>query len=52
MTRSAKIFVNDVLAGILIETPEGEYLFKYNAEYLAKVMNNPVSLTLPKREEA
>lgn len=52
MTRSAKIFVNDVLAGILSETTEGEYSFKYNTEYLTNEMNNPVSLTLPKREEA
>lgn len=52
MTRSAKIFVNDVLAGLLTETPEGEYSFQYDAEYLAYDMNNPVSLTLPKREEA
>ena len=52
MTRSAQIFVNDVLAGVLSETPEGEYSFKYNAEYLANETNKPVSLTLPKREEA
>ena len=52
MTRAAKILVNDVFAGVLTETSEGEYSFKYNAEYLANEMNNPVSLTLPKREEA
>lgn len=51
MTRTAKIFVNDVHAGMLTETPDGEYSFQYNAEYLANAMNHPVSLTLPKREE-
>ncbi len=52
MTRTAKVFVNKILAGTLSESLEGEYLFKYNADYLANEMNNPVSLTLPKREEA
>lgn len=52
MTRTAKVFVNNLLAGTLTESLEGEYLFKYNADYLANEMNNPVSLTLPKREEA
>ena len=51
MTRTAKVFVNNLLAGTLTESSEGEYLFKYNADYLANEMNNPVSLTLPKREE-
>src|SRR5437868_4741517 len=51
MTRSAKIFVNELFAGVLTETSEGEYSFQYNAEYLANEKNNPVSLTLPKREE-
>jgi serine/threonine-protein kinase HipA len=52
MTRTAKIFVNDLLAGTLTESSEGEYAFKYDAGYLASENNNPVSLTLPKREEA
>lgn len=52
MTRIAKIFVNQLLAGKLIESSEGEYTFQYDVGYLANEMNNPVSLTLPKREEA
>jgi len=52
MTRTAKVFVNNLLAGTLTESSEGEYLFKYQADYLANEMHNPVSLTLPKREEA
>jgi serine/threonine-protein kinase HipA len=51
MTRAAKIFVNDLLAGTLTESAEGEYSFKYDSDYLAKEKNNPVSLTLPKRAE-
>jgi serine/threonine-protein kinase HipA len=52
MTRTAKIFVNDLLAGILTESPEGEYSFVYDTHYLSDEKNHPVSLTLPKREEA
>ena len=51
MMRTAKVLVNDVLAGTLTESLEGEYLFQYNADYLAIEMNKPVSLTLPKRKE-
>jgi serine/threonine-protein kinase HipA len=49
--RAAKVLVNDILAGILTESVEGEFLFQYNDDYLANEMNNPVSLTLPKRKE-
>ncbi len=52
MTRTAKIFVNDLLAGILTESSAGEYLFQYDLTYVANEMNKPVSLTLPKRKEA
>ena len=52
MTRTAKVFVNNLLAGTLTETLEGEYFFKYNVDYLSNETNNPVSLTLPKREDA
>jgi serine/threonine-protein kinase HipA len=52
MTRTAKVLVNNLLAGTLTESSEGDYLFKYNVDYLANEMNNAVSLTLPRREEA
>ncbi len=51
MTRTAKIFVNDLLAGTLTESSEGEYSFQYDADYLVNEKNLPVSLTLPKRKE-
>jgi serine/threonine-protein kinase HipA len=51
MTRTAKIFVNDLVAGTLTESSAGEYAFKYDAEYLANEQNHPISLTLPKRQE-
>ncbi len=52
MTRTAKIFVNNLLAGKLTESSEGEYSFEYDADYLTNEENTPVSLTLPKREKA
>lgn len=52
MTRTAKIKVNDLLAGILTETADGEYIFVYETAYLSNEKNPPVSLTLPKRENA
>lgn len=52
MTRTAKVYVNDVLAGVLTESSEGEYSFKYTDEYLTNESYNPISLTLPKRKEA
>lgn len=36
--RSANIFYKDVLAGVLTETDEGEYIFKYADDY---VINHP-----------
>jgi len=37
---------------VLTESSEGEYSFKYDTDYLANETNHPVSLTLPKREQA
>ena len=52
MTRSARIYVEDLLAGILTETIEGQYIFKYDNDYCADTNTRPISLTLPKRQEA
>jgi serine/threonine-protein kinase HipA len=52
MNRSAKVYVNDDLAGILVETTEGEFQFQYENLYLSGTSKLPVSLTLPKRKEA
>lgn len=49
--RSAQIFVRDRLAGILSETDAG-YVFAYDADYLADLSAQAVSLTLPKQSEA
>jgi serine/threonine-protein kinase HipA len=45
--RKAKVFVNDDLAGSLIENNDGLYVFTYEKGY----NKDAVSLTLPIREE-
>ncbi len=49
MNRKAKIYVSEMLAGTLVETIEGEYIFQYNEEYCGSPINLDISLTLPKR---
>lgn len=50
--RKAEVFVNDQLAGILVEKGKGSYQFSYTKEYLEEASAPAVSLTLPKRQEA
>lgn len=50
MTRKAKIYVADRLAGILKETIEGEYVFQYDKNYYTDPNTLSVSLTLPKKD--
>lgn len=50
--RVAEVFTNGVLAGILSETDEGKYIFKYDNAYLLDSRNRAISLSLPKRKEA
>jgi len=51
MSRKAKVYYQDQLAGIISETDEG-YLFRYEEEYLQAENSRPVSLTLPVRKES
>lgn len=50
MKRQAKIWVNDQLAGYLSQDEQG-YVFQYDSAYLAQPGAQPVSLTLPLREQ-
>ena len=49
--KQAIVNVNRRPAGILQETEQGAYIFKYIEDYLPDNEARPVSLTLPKREE-
>ena len=49
--RQALVYYKNELAGTIRETDE-EFLFQYNAEYLANAASKPVSLTLPLQQKA
>ncbi len=49
--RQAYVYSNKVLAGILTETDEGSYTFKYADSYLMDNRQRPIAIALPKREE-
>lgn len=50
--RAAEVFTNGVLAGTLLETDEGKYIFQYDDAYLLDSRNRAISLSFPKRKEA
>ena len=49
--KKALIYFRDILAGRLAETEDG-YEFQYETTYLVRPQADPISLTLPLREEA
>jgi len=50
MAKTAKVLYDGMLAARLSETDEG-YVLQYDGEFLKKSNSNPISLTLPKRQE-
>lgn len=50
MTKTGKVYLRDVLAGIISEDENG-FSFQYDPGYLKLPGAKPVSLTLPLREE-
>ncbi|MDX1719076.1 MAG: HipA N-terminal domain-containing protein [Salegentibacter mishustinae] len=49
--RQAKIYYQELLAGILTETDEGEYQFQYEINYVDKYPNQFITFTMPVRKE-
>jgi len=49
--KKAKVYMHDILAGILSEDENG-YHFQYDDSYLKAEGSEPISLTLPLREKA
>ncbi len=49
--RQAIVYSNGIAAGVLTETDEGRYVFKYNDSYLADNTQRAIALSLPKRPE-
>jgi serine/threonine-protein kinase HipA len=50
MERKAAVYMNDRLAGYLIQTDE-EYIFLYEDEYFADASKPSISLTFPKSQK-
>ena len=49
--RKAQVFSNNILAGILSETDDGKYIFKYDEKYLLDSNARAISLSMPKKDE-
>lgn len=49
--RRANIFYKDVLAGVLTETDEGEYIFKYEDDYIINHPEQFITFTIPVTKE-
>lgn len=49
--RSAEIYYNEKLAGLLTETDDGEYMFQYDPGYVEKCPDQFVTFTMPVRKE-
>jgi len=49
--RKCEVYIHDIKAGTLTETDSGEYIFSYHLDYLTDKSHEPVSLTMPLRQE-
>jgi len=49
--RRAKVLYNELVAGTLTETDEGEYIFRYDPAYLEGKGSEPITLTMPLHAE-
>jgi len=49
--REGKVYYKEDLAGTITETSEGEYVFHYDKQYVTDHTNEPITLTMPVREE-
>ena len=45
--RRAIIYYKEVIAGILTETDDGDYVFQYDDKYIAEHPKEAISLTMP-----
>lgn len=49
--RQAEIYYQDILAGILTETDEGEFQFQYEGDYVERYPEQFITFTMPVRKE-
>ncbi|QSE98168.1 HipA N-terminal domain-containing protein [Fulvivirga lutea] len=51
MNKRAEVYNNNLLAGLLEKTEQGEYTFTYDQHYLNNPETSAISLTMPKTEQ-
>lgn len=49
--RRSRIFYKDVLAGVLTETDDGEYIFTYEEDYVINHQEQFITFTMPVTKE-
>jgi serine/threonine-protein kinase HipA len=49
--RQGNVYYNDILAGSIIETDDGKYIFHYDDAYFFNTQLPPISVTLPKTRQ-
>lgn len=49
--RQGNVYYKDILAGVITETNDGEYVFQYAHEYIKQHPNDFITFTMPVREE-
>ena len=50
--RSAEVFYNNIMAGILTETDDGLYVFQYDDKYIIEFPGQFLTFTMPVRSFA
>ncbi len=50
--REGEVFYGEAFAGIITETNDGEYVFKYDKEYIKNHPNDFLTFTMPVRKKA
>ncbi len=45
--RKGEVYYKDCLAGIILETDEGEYVFQYDEQYVKNHPNDFITFTMP-----
>ena len=49
--KRGKVYYKNILAGIISETNEGEYVFQYDHQYVKDYSNDFITFTMPVRED-
>ncbi len=50
--RKGRVYYNDSLAGIILETDDGEYIFQYDENYVKNHPDDFITFTMPVTDKA